>query len=147
MRWHLLGLWRDTSGASVIETAFIVPILALLACGGADVGLGFAEKLRAQQGADRAVQFALNVGLTGATQTGIQNEAATGSGLSAANVTVNFWLECNKVVQSNFNGICTVGTPARYVSVTVADSYQPQFTRLFAANPISLQGFAEGRIQ
>ncbi len=147
MNRRKLDLWHDIKGASVIETALIFPILSLLACGSGDVGLGFAEKMRAQQGADRAVQFALNAGLTTATQTNIQAEAATGAGVPTRNVTVNFWLECNKVVQANFNGTCASGLPARYVSVTVADSYQPRFTRLFSPNPIPLQGYAEGRVQ
>ncbi len=60
MNRRKLDLWHDIKGASVIETALIFPILSLLACGSGDVGLGFAEKMRAQQGADRAVQFALN---------------------------------------------------------------------------------------
>lgn len=147
MNWRKVDLWHDTRGASVIETAFIFPILCLLACGSADVGLGFAEKMRAQQAADRAVQFALNAGLTIATPTNIQTEAAAGANLPTGNVTVNRWLECNKVVQADFNDTCASGPPARYVSVTVADSYQPMFTRLFSPNPVALQGYAEGRIQ
>ena len=140
-------LWRDCRGTSVLETAVIVPVLVLLVCGAADASLGFAQKLRVQQAADRAVQFALNAGLTTATHTMIQNEAVVSAGVPAANVTVTFWLECNNVVQANFNGTCPSSPPARYVSVAVSDSYSPRFTRLFAASPISLQGFAEGRLQ
>jgi Flp pilus assembly protein TadG len=147
MAWKLGNLWRDNRGAAMIETAILVPVLGMLACGVADVSLGFRQKLNAQQAADRAVQFAINAGLTTATQTMIQTEAATGAGLPAANVTVSLWLECNAVVQSNFNGTCASGTPARYVSVTVADTYTPQYGRLLSIGTIALQGFAEGRIQ
>lgn len=141
------GLWRDTRGTSVIETALIVPILALLFGGGTDVALGFAQKLRDQQAADRAVQFAINAGLSVATQAIIQAEAAASAGVPSANVTVTFWLECNGAVQPNFNGTCAAGSPARFVSVTVADSYTSQITRFLSISPIPLQGFAEGRVQ
>lgn len=144
---HLGNLWRDSSGTSVIETALVVPILGLLVCGTLDVSLGFGQKLRAQQAADRAVQFAINAGLTTATRQIIQEEAAHSSGLPTGNVTVNLWLECNRVVQANFNGTCAVGSPARFVSVTVADTYSPQFASLLSMGAISLQGFAEGRVQ
>src|SRR5262245_31391093 len=116
MRSNLASLWHDRRGTSLLETAFIMPVLALLVCGAADVAMGFSQKLRVQQAADRAVQFAINVGLTTATQAMIQNEAATSAGVPAGNVTVVFWLECNRVVQPSFNGICAVGSPARYVS-------------------------------
>lgn len=147
MAWNLGKLWRDNSGAAMLETAILVPVLGLLACGAADISLGFRQKINAQQAADRALQFAINATLTTATQTMIQNEAATSAGLPAANVTVNFWLECNKVVQASFNGTCAAGTPARYVSVTVIDTYTPQYGSLLSIGAIALQGFAEGRIQ
>jgi Flp pilus assembly protein TadG len=147
MAWKLGNLWRDNRGAAMIETAILVPVLGMMACGVADISLGFRQKLNAQQAADRAVQFAINAGLTTATQTMIQNEAVTSSGLPAANVTVSLWLECNGVVQSNFNGTCTAGAPARYVSVTVVDTYTPHYGRLLSIGTIALQGFAEGRVQ
>lgn len=147
MRRNLRGLWRDTTATSLIETALFVPVLALLGCAGTDVALGFAQKLRAQQAADRAVQFAINAGLTTATSATIQTEAATSANVPAANVAVNFWLECDGVLQPDFNGTCASGSPARYVSVTVTDAYVPMFTRLFSVNPVPLQGFAEGRVQ
>ena len=139
--------WHDDSGSSLIEAAFIIPVLCLLAFGAVDVAMGFAQKLRVQQAADRAVQFALNIGLTKATQSNIQTEAATSAGIDAAKVTVNFWLECNKQVQSDFNGTCASGIPARYLSVTIADSYAPTFYQHFSDRTIALSGFAEGRIQ
>lgn len=143
----VLRIWRDTNGSSLIEAAFIIPVLCLLAFGATDIALGFAQKLRVQQAADRAVQFALNVGLTKATQAKIQSEAATSSGLDPAKVAVNLWLECNKQVQPDFNGSCVNSAPARYLSVTVSDSYAPTFYRNFSDRTIQLRGFAEGRLQ
>jgi Flp pilus assembly protein TadG len=146
MNRRLIDLCRDTRGTSLIEAAFILPILALMSCGTADVALAFAAKIRAQQAAERAIQFALNAGLTTATASIVQNEATSAAGTNSA-VTVAFWLECNKVVQADFNATCPNSSPARYVSVTVVESYQPLFTKLFSATPIPLKGFAEGRIQ
>lgn len=143
----LCRIWRNENGSSLIETAFILPVLGLLALGAVDMAMGFAQKLRVQQAADRAVQFALNIGLTKATPSNIQTEAATSGGLDPQKVTVNFWLECNKQVQSDFNGTCESGIPARYLSVTIADAYAPTFYKHFSDQTIALRGFAEGRIQ
>lgn len=147
MRWNLPGLLRDTRGASMIEAAFILPIMGLVCCGGTDTVLGFSQKLRDQQAADRAVQFAINAGLATATQTMIQSEVTASSGVPAANAAVRFWLECGGVVQSNFNGTCSSGSPARYLSVTVTDFYTPLFIGPLSVSTIPLQGFAEGRLQ
>jgi Flp pilus assembly protein TadG len=148
----LNNLWRDKRGAAMIETAILVPVLGVMACGLADMSLGFRQKLDAQQAADRGVQFAINAGLTTATQALIQQEATTSSLPANATVAVDEWLECNGVRQASFTGTCTSGTPARYVSVTVQDTYTPQYASMLTFNaipmaPIALQGFAEGRIQ
>ncbi|MDE2303610.1 MAG: pilus assembly protein [Sphingomonadales bacterium] len=140
-------LRRCNRGTSVIETAIIVPVLALLFGGGVDASLGFAQKYRDQQAADRAVQFAMDAGLSTATQTAVQAEATASSGLPTSDISVNFWLECNGVVQPSFSGTCATGLPARYLSVTVTDSYTPAFSRLLFSQSIPLQGFAEGRVQ
>jgi Flp pilus assembly protein TadG len=142
----LTRLAGDRRGTSLIETAVIVPVLALLLCGATDMALGFAQKLHVQQAADRAVQFALNAGLTTATATLIQNEASSAAP-QGASVSVDRWLECNGAVQPDFNGVCASGSPARFVSVTVDDSYQPVFSRMLSVGAFSLRGFAEGRIQ
>jgi Flp pilus assembly protein TadG len=160
MAHKLSNFWRDIRGAALIETAFLVPVLGVMACGVADMSLGFRQKLSAQQGADRAVQFALNAGMTTATPALIQGEAVAATGLPTGNVTVTLWLECNGVVTATYPGTtsapwpgtCTSGTPARYVSVTVTDTYTPKYASMLAMGaismgPIALQGFAEGRIQ
>ena len=147
MRTFCGSLIRDRCGTSAIELGLIGPILAAVVCCTVEASLGFAQKLRDQQAADRGAQFAYTSGLSNATASQIQSEAATAAGLPTSAVTVAMWLECNGVAQADFNGICTSGIPARYVSVRVSDRYTPIFGTIFSAGSIPLTGFAAVRVQ
>ena len=124
----------------------LTPAFALLACLTADLSLGFARKLKDQQAADRAINYATMAGMN-ATASQIQSEAASGAGLPTSAVKVTFWLECDGVVQSSYSGYCASGIPARYVSVAITDSYTLVFGKLLSASAIALRGYAEVRLQ
>lgn len=141
-------LLRDNRGTSLIETSIITPVLALLVIVGVETASGVQEQLRVQQAADRAANFALTAGMTVATTSLIQSEAATAANISVSNVTVNKWLECNSVTQSLFTATCSSGvSPARYVSVAIADTYTPRFAAMLYVSSIPLRGYAQVRIQ
>ena len=140
------ALLADESGASIIEFAVVAPVIALLSCLMADVSMGFARKLKGQQAADRAINYATMAGMN-ATASQIQAEAASAAGLSTSKVQVTFWLECDGVVQSSYTATCASGIPARYVSVAVTDSYSMIFGKLLSASAIALRGYAEVRLQ
>lgn len=139
-------LLHDECGAGLVEFSAVAPVLAILACLTADVSMAFARKLKDQQAADRAINYATMAGMT-ATSSQIQAEAANSAGVPASNVTVAFWLECDGVLQSSYGAMCTSGHPERYVSVAIADSYTMMFGRILSASPISLRGYAEVRLQ
>lgn len=143
---RIFALLADESGASIIEFAVVAPVIALLSCLTADVSMGFARKLKCQQAADRAINYATMAGMN-ATASQLQAEAASAAGVATANVKVTFWLECDGVVQPSYTATCTTGTPARYVSVAVTDSYRMIFGTLLSASAIALRGYAEVRLQ
>lgn len=140
------ALLRDESGASMIEFAIVAPVLALLSCLTADVSMGFARKLKDQQAADRAINYATMAGMN-ASGSQIQAEAASASGLPTSSIKVTFWLECDGVVQPSYSGTCASGLPARYVSVAVTDSYIMMFGKLLSTSAIALHGYGEVRLQ
>ena len=143
----LRQLLRDNRGTSMIEAAIVVPVLVLVVLIGVEIAMGFQKQLLVQQGADRAANFAFTAGMTTATASLIQTEAATAANVATSQVTVTRWLECSGTVQGSFTGTCSAARPARYVSIAISDSYAPKFGVLLTATSIPLRGYAEVRIQ
>jgi Flp pilus assembly protein TadG len=132
MRMAPLGsLSRDSRGASVIEFGLFAPILAVMVMGISDVAMGYSAKLQVEQAVYRALEK-VAVGTVQSDYQYLRNEAAAADGsggIQASNVTVENWLECNRVRQTTFTALCPTGQDtARYVSVSVSWSYTPQFS-------------------
>ena len=150
---HLRSLARDRAGAAVIELCFVAPMLVVMICAVSDASIGFTRRLQLQQAAGRSVEMALAAGLTSATATNVQNEAASAGGVPTNQVAVDTWLECAGVRQTNISDICATGSPARFISVTITDTYSSAFGSMLqtlgAGNwgSVGLRGFAEVRVQ
>lgn len=148
----LRRLRTDRSGASILETTLIAPVLVALACGATDMAMCYARKLALQGAASRVMEYAVAAGLNSNTfTTTLQNEGATAAGVSASNVTIDVWLECDGVRQSSYSGSCSGSTsPARYSSATISDTYNWMFSALWglAGQPttVPISGYAEVRI-
>lgn len=127
----LRSLSRDSRGASVIEFGLFAPILAVMVMGISDVAMGYSAKLQVEQAVYRALEK-VAVGTVQSDYQYLRNEAAAADGsggIQASNVTVENWLECNRVRQTTFTALCPTGQDtARYVSVSVSWSYTPQFS-------------------
>ena len=128
MRRLLSRLWSDTHGASVIEFALFAPVLGMMIMGITDFAMGYAQKLRIEQAIYRTLEK-IAVGTVQSDYQSFKAEAATAAGVSQSAVTINNWLECNEVTSPNgFNGNCATGErTARYVSITIATNYTPEF--------------------
>lgn len=148
----LAQLLKDSRGTSVLETALIVPTLAMFVMGGSDLAMGFSEKIRVQQAAARAIEMATAGGLNSAAFNNLQSDAATAAGVATSNVVVDKWLECDGVRQSSFNDTCTTtgAQMARFVSISITSSYAPMFSFLVPDNDngsISISGYSAVRVQ
>ena len=140
----LLSLARDQRGTSVVELAFVAPILAIVIAGVTDVSIAYGRKLELEQAAQRSIE---KVGqTTGQTtaEAAIQKEAVcqingtntdgtckTGR-ISTSDVTVTYTLTCNGASVA-YSDDCTAGqTEIRYIEAKVQDnSYKPVFARSF----------------
>lgn len=150
-------LWRDRRGTSLIEMSLILPLLILLACGAIDLGLAFIGQIRIQQAAARTMEMTLayKSPTVALSTTVIHDEGARAYGIptadTAGQVTADMWLECSGVRQGSYTGSCTTGTPARYASVTITDTYSWLFESIVTTDvtpyTIPLKGYAEVRIQ
>lgn len=124
------GLGRDSKGASVIELALIAPVLGVVLMGVIDVAMGYSRTLVLEQAAYRSLEK-VAVGTIQSDYSYVQTEAQaalTAAGVTGATVVVDTWLECNRVRQTDFNGVCPEGEMiSRYVKVTITSNYQARF--------------------
>lgn len=153
MLWSLFSrLLRDERGTSLIEMTFIIPVLVMLGCGATDLAMCYARQLALQQAAARTMEYAIALGVKTNMASTLQSEGATAAGVASSNVTVDNWLECDGVRQSDYNGSCSGSSPARFTSITITDTYNWMFEQLVPSwnrQPYSvpLRGYAAVRIQ
>jgi Flp pilus assembly protein TadG len=154
-------LARDDRGASIIELALVAPVLASLLIGMVDLSRAYSAKLQLEQAAQRAIEKVQQYQTTTSTYGTLQNEAAVAAGVPTSNVTVDYWLECNGVRESNYNDSCDTApmseggageTQTRWLSVSVRGTFTPLFRSKYypRANPdgtFTLNGIAGMRTQ
>ncbi len=144
------ALLRDRRGSVTVELALFAPILATLIVGVADISLAFGRKLEIEQASQRAIEKVMQTTGSATVADTIKLEAVcqvngtdgdgdcTGGRLSEDDVTVTYRLECigdgsRTATESEdataFDAL-TCGADereARYLSVTVVDTYTPMF--------------------
>jgi len=128
------SLLRDNRGAAIIEMALLLPVMATVVIGVADISRAYSQKLRLEQAAYRSIDKVQQYQSTESTYNTLQNDvvaAAASAGftdVTTANVTIDYWLECNGVRQSSYDTVCSSGqTYARWISVDVTHSFTPMF--------------------
>lgn len=155
-------LAADQRGTSVIEFAFIAPILSLLTMGIIDISTGYGRRMELTQAASRTLERLAVDGFQVPGEDGnpdletfkasVKATAAEAAGVAASQVTATLWLECDGVEQQpydeKFNGTCEPADPAacdtatppddcsqviaRYVQVRIDDSFEPMFGAIYA---------------
>lgn len=142
-----IALWRDVTGASIVELALLSPILLVALAGTVDCARLLSTKLRLQQAAERTAEMATAGGVASAAFGSLQNEAAAAAKVPASSVAVSYWLECDGSRQTDFQGTCGAGQQvARFTSVSIAGNYSPSFPWLLGAN-VAVNGRASVRVQ
>jgi Flp pilus assembly protein TadG len=159
-----LQLWLDERGASIIEMAFVAPIMAAFVIGMSDLARAYSMTLQIEQAAQRTIEKVENQkSVATAYDTAVSAEAAsamTDAGFSTGNtITPDSWLECSSngtswTRQADFNGSCPNAgdTTARYVSVRIQRKFTPFFpSRIWpgadANGDLTIAGYSEVRIQ
>jgi Flp pilus assembly protein TadG len=128
------SLLRDKRGAALIEMGLLLPVMATIVVGVADISRAYSQKLLLEQAAYRAIEKVQQYQSSESTYNTLQNDAvsaATAAGftdVTTSSVTVDYWLECNGVRQTNYDTVCTSGqTYARWISVDVVHNFTPMF--------------------
>ena len=130
----LRRLGRDERGASIIELALLMPIMGTLVIGVVDISRAYSQKLLLEQSAYRAIEKVQQYQATESTYDTLKNEvvsAANNAGFSdvtSSSVTVDYWLECSGVRQTNYDSTCsTLPVTARFITVDVTHKFTPMF--------------------
>jgi len=132
---HVASLARDERGASIIELAMTVPVLASLLIGMVDISRAYSAKLQLEQAAYRAVEKVQQYQASASTYDTLKAEA--GSAARAAgfttvsdnDVVIDYWLECNGARQSDYNTVCSGGQSyARWITVDIPGTFTPMFS-------------------
>jgi Flp pilus assembly protein TadG len=132
---YATSLARDERGASIIELAMAMPVLASLLIGMVDISRAYSAKLQLEQAAYRAVEKVQQYQASESTYTTLQSEAgsaARAAGFSTvadSDVVIDYWLECNGARQANYDTTCPSGqTYARWVTIDIPGTFSPMFS-------------------
>lgn len=128
------NLKSDERGASIIEMAFLLPVLSTVVIGVADVSRAYSQKLLLEQAAYRSIEKVQQYYSSESTYDTLKNDAVTAASdagftdVTTSNVTVDYWLECSGARQSSYDSSCsTLPATARYITVDVTHNFTPMF--------------------
>jgi len=155
------NLRQDEQGASIIELALLMPVLATIVIAMGDLSRAYSTKLQLEQAAYRAIERVQQYQSTEATYSLLKTEAVSAahdagfSDVTDSDVVVDWTLECNGVA-TTYDTSCTGGaTQMRWIRVDVTKTFTPSFTpisfnRWLGSNPngtFTLHGKAGLRTQ
>ena len=145
---------HNSAGTSTVELALILPIGMGLMLGAVDASLGFAEQLRVEAAAARAIEQITAYSRVQTNYTTSRSEAAAAANVNVSDVTVDNWLECNNARQPSFIGTCPNNSDqiARFVRVEISGKFEPvinygRFLQTDANGVVRVTGDASTRIQ
>lgn len=128
IRLFPLGVLRDRRGTGAIELAAALPMLVLLFAGMVDMSRFVAARIDAEQAAQRGTDYALAMRPNPSRASYVQSEVADAAGVPLSDVTVDIYLECDGVRQTDFDSYCAAGQDqARLVSVAVDETVDTIF--------------------
>lgn len=123
---------RDARGTATIELAIFAPVLATMVIGVIDMSMAVGRKLSIEQAAQRSIEKVMQTSGTATPEDTIISEAADQADVPAENITVTYRLECDETHVPDYTEDCEEGQiEARYLEVTVVDTYDPMFTLHF----------------
>jgi Flp pilus assembly protein TadG len=143
---------RDERGVSVIEFAFLAPILCFMMLGMSDLARGYTRKMALEQAVHRALEKAA-VGTVQTDYTFLKTEVKSAlPDVVLGNITVDTWLMCDTTKMPTFQDVCgsrADGTPqeiSRYVKLKVIDRWDPMFNYAALGRTLFKTG-TDGKVQ
>lgn len=121
-------LRRDEKGFGAMELALSLPFVLFLSLGMIDAFNMIATKIDYEQAAQQTTDLAFAKRPNTSDGTYLVNVAKAAAGVEANNVTVDIFLECDGVKQTDFATTCaSTEVSTRYVSVEIRADYATEF--------------------
>ena len=136
----LLSCLRDDSGAVIVETAIVAPVLALMGLGAFQVSQAFARQHELQTGADEAAAMALAGWSTSTGDTvALKGVLKRNLGLTDAQVTITPKYRCGAATTYVDAKASCAATDivTTYLRIVLNDTYTPQWTSFGIGQPIN----------
>ena len=134
----LRELRSDEQGTELIEMAFATPFLAAVLMGMVDISRAYSERLQLEQATQRAIEKVFNNQTTSTSYNTLKTEAVNAAhdagytAVTATDVTIDYWLECNGVREASYDSSCDPGElQARYLNVALQKKFTPTFSTKF----------------
>jgi Flp pilus assembly protein TadG len=140
------------AGASLVELAFLLPMLSLLLVGTIDLGRLAYMSIEVSSAARAGVQYGQQNGATSADTAGMQTAAMNdapdlaGTNNGALSATATYWCQCadgSSVTQGcSIVPPCTASHLVNYVKVTTSATFKPWFPYPGIPSSLNLSGKA-----
>ncbi len=121
----------NENGSMAIETAFVAPILLVLALGGFEVSSMVARQTELQSAAaEAAAVVRATIPETAEQRTTVRDILATSTGISSENITVEEVYRCGTAAAYTTNAeSCGSGVEYKFIKVDINDTYTPVWTK------------------
>jgi Flp pilus assembly protein TadG len=135
----LKALLHDIGGAMVVETAIILPVLAMLSIGGFEASSIVARQSELQAAAGEAAAIALAVMPdTVEERATVRDVIMASTGLPAEQVAVTEAYRCGtNVSMDTTRNSCGSDTMSVFVKIVLRDTYTPEWTQFGIGSPIA----------
>lgn len=140
MRLLLARLARDTRGTMAIETAFIVPVLALMSIGGFEVSGMVSRQSELQSAVAEAAQIAIaSTPDEQSERNTIKDILMASAGLPTSKVTISNEYRCNSstTLVTSAASCATSDSVTTYLKIYVTDEYTPEWTKFGIGRPLT----------
>ena len=130
----LRNLRSNEQGTALIEMALATPFLAAVLVGMVDISRAYSERLQLEQATQRAIEKVFNNQTTSTSYNTLKTEAVNAAhdagytSVTATDVTIDYWLECNGAREASYDSSCDPGElQARYLNVAMQKKFTPSF--------------------
>ena len=129
----------DKTGAVVIETAIVVPVLFLFALGAVDYGTMLARNIELQNAMAEASQIALAAAPTdAAARQAVKEVLQTSTGLTTNDVSITERYRCGTTdAYVTDSDTCGADPYARFIRIEIRETHEPIWAKISDAEAVN----------
>lgn len=152
---RLRNFWRNREGASAIELALTLPVIAAMIVPLTDLGMGAYTKMQVVNAAQAGAEYALAKGASNYNATNISSAVTSATGLSGVSASPAPAEACGCITGTTITNegappcstVCASGTDGLFVTVGAQATYTTLFPYPGISSPLTLSATSVVRIQ